>query len=236
MCDQGLNGLFAEKTTSSVSLLYLGFMMDALPFTVPAFLCDFACGLAQMNYSLEWRCCISSFKWDCHFGAKAKGWTIPCFSLISLPLGPEPALMRVIPLEHLHPSQVSRRLQHLIKHCCVHSWVFFTHEEAREELTHQQSICSCPVGCWASANQPAAQPFLHQFPGPHSPSRNCSEFQSEACIRSRWPLVLFFLWTGVELLLTMPQTLKPVQLWSLQSLEDTQAWNNLFFNRFSQES
>lgn len=59
MCDQRLNGLFAEKTTSSVSLPYLGFMIDALPFTVLPLLSDFA----QMNYySLEWRCCISSFK------------------------------------------------------------------------------------------------------------------------------------------------------------------------------
>lgn len=39
--------------------------MHCLSLSLP-FLCDFACGLAQMNYSLEWRYCVSSFKWDCH--------------------------------------------------------------------------------------------------------------------------------------------------------------------------
>lgn len=70
------------------------------------------------------------------------------------------SLMRVIPLEKLHPSQMSRRLQLARQtHFCAHSWMFFTHGEAREQVTVEHQFLQA---AWASANQSAAQPCLHQ--------------------------------------------------------------------------
>lgn len=194
-----------------MSLLYLGFVMGSLPFIIPAFslwLCLWFIS-EELFFSMEVPCFFlqESLVQGEPCVTKQKAGALFAFHSSSslwgqIPLSDESNTIGMA----VHQPDGEETSVNTSVECIFMPTAGCFSPPGMPQNNSPTDRASTAAGCM-SLSQPASCPDLLvlEFPRCHGLSVNCSEFWSQACTKSRWPLVSSCLWAELELLLIHPK-------------------------------